>query len=146
MADVANLTAEPVPTASLAYMPRLAKRQATETLIKRLIDHGMPKADAAMVGRSVVDPADARRRLDRLTPVRVPGGTFRALETLVWAPAVMAYAANNREAVARHYPVGVEPGTAEAARYRPLRPPTDASDGVARLEIEADKLAHLFWS
>jgi hypothetical protein len=145
MADSATVTPEPVPTASLAYMARLAKRQATETLIKRLIDHGLPEPDATVVGRAIVDPADARKRLDRLTPVRVPGGTFYAVETLTWAPAVMAYAVNNREAVARHYPAGIEPGTAEAARYRPLRPPTSA-EPLARLDLEAEEPDQLLWS
>jgi hypothetical protein len=141
-----TLKPEPVPTASLATMQRLAKRQAIETFANRLSEHQVARPEAAAVARAVVDPAEARRRLDRLTPVRVPGGTFMALDTLVWAPAIVGYATNNREASARHYPAGVEPGTAEAARYRPLRDPTDASDGSARLELAADSPAHLMWS
>jgi hypothetical protein len=137
---------EPVPTASLASMRRLAKQTAIETLKVRLVDRGIPVPEATAIARATVDPAEARRHLDRLTPVRVPGGTFQALDTLVWAPGILAYATNNREASARHYPAGVEPGTAEAARYRPLREPTDAPDGSARLELSAEEQGHLMWS
>ena len=50
----------------------------------------MPAPMATAVARAVVDPTDARRRLDRLTQIRVPGGIIHALETTVWATAVVA--------------------------------------------------------
>lgn len=139
-------TPDPVPTASLASMRRLAKRTAIDAFKGRLVDRDIPAPEAAAIARATVDPAEARRHLDRLTPVRVPGGTFQALDTLVWAPGILAYATNNREASARHYPAGVEPGTAEAARYRPLREPGDAPDDSARLELSAEEPGHLMWS
>ncbi len=147
MTDAAEtLIPDPVPTASLALMRRLAKRTAIDTFKERLIDRGVPPSAATTIARATVDPAEARRHLDRLTPIRVPGGTFQALDTLVWAPGIMAYATNYREASARHYPAGVAPGTGEAARYRPLREPTDAPDGSACLELAAEEPGHLMWS
>src|SRR5262245_54814664 len=130
---------EAVPVTPLASLQRLAKTSASRTLESRLIDMGLTQAMATAIARAVVDPADARRRLDRLTPIRVPGGIIYALETTVWATAVAPYARNNREASDRHFPAGVKIGTTEAARYKPLGPPTAAPDGGARLEIVAKK-------
>ncbi|MCU1676539.1 MAG: hypothetical protein JWM93_1297, partial [Frankiales bacterium] len=106
----------------------------------------IPAQMAATLARAVVDPTDARRRLERLTQIRVPGGIVYALETTVWATAAVPYVVNNREASARHFPAGVNIGSAEAARYRPLRPPVDAPDGSARLKITATEPQHLVWS
>ena len=127
-------------------MPRLAKRAAAETLERRLDDLVGDAAVAATIAQAIVDPADARRRLERLTPVRVPGGQFFALDTLVWSSAVVAYPTNNRLARGRFYPAGVVPGSSEAARYRPLRPPRDFDGEGAALALHAQDNAHLLWS
>lgn len=147
MSDLDTLPDEDaVPVTPLASLQRLAKTPAVRSLEARLGDIGVTPSMAAVLARAVVDPADARRRLDRLTPVRVPGGIVYALETTVWATAVVPYVVNNREASDRHFPAGVKIGTTEAARYRPLRPPMSAPDGGARLEIAAMKPEHLVWS
>lgn len=132
--------------ATLASMPRLAKRSATDALQRRLEESVTDPAFAAAVGRAIVDPADARRRLERLTPLRVPGGQFFALDTLVWSSAIVAYPTNNRLARGRFYPAGVEPGSSEAARYRPLRPPRDVASADSALALEAQDQGHLLWS
>jgi hypothetical protein len=137
---------EPAPAASLASMERLAKTQAVATFDNKLVADGIPASMATAISRAVVDPADARRRLERLTQLRVPGGIVYALETTVWATAAVAYAVNNRPASERHFPAGTKIGSSEAARYRPLRPPTDPVDGTARLEIAAQESKHLIWS
>jgi hypothetical protein len=126
-------------------MQRLAKATAIATLEKKLIADSVPNAVAVTISRAVVDPADARRRLERLTQIRVPGGVVFALETTVWATAAVPYVVNNREASDRHFPAGVKIGTTEAARYRPLRPPTDAPDDSAGLAIMAEESGHLVW-
>jgi hypothetical protein len=132
--------------ASLGSMPRLARRPATESFVRRLREVLGDSAAAAAIGRAVVEPAEARKRLDRLTPARVPGGTFFVLDTLVWSTAVAAYPTNNRLARARVYPAGVSPGTSEAARYRPLRPPREAAGTTATLHLVAQEPGHLIWS
>ena len=137
---------EPVPAASLASMQRLAKTTAVGSFETRLVSLGIPGPMAASLARAVVDPADARRRLDRLTQIRVPGGIVHALETTVWTTAVVPYVVNNREASDRHFPAGVKIGSTEAARYKPLRPPADAPDGSARLEIGAKERNQLIWA
>jgi hypothetical protein len=142
-----NIDLEPAPAASLASMQRLAKSAAVASLEKRLLaDEKVSEPVARTIARAVVDPADARNRLDRLTHIRVPGGIIYALETTVWATAVVPYLVNNREASDRHFPAGVKIGSTEAARYKPLRPPTDPGDGTARLEIVAGGKEHLIWS
>src|SRR5689334_9422822 len=131
-----NLDLEPAPAASLASMQRLPKTAGVASLEKRLVaDEKISEPMARAIARAVVDPADARNRLERLTQIRVPGGIIYALETTVWATAVVPYLVNNREASDRHFPAGVKIGSTEAARYKPLRPPTDPGDGTARLEI-----------
>jgi hypothetical protein len=146
MASVVPEQAELQQVSTLASMPRLAKRAATEALERRLDDLVGDPAVAAASARAIVDPADARRRLERLTPLRVPGGQFFALDTLVWSSAIVAYPTNNRLARGRFYPAGVEPGSSEAARYRPLRPPRDFDGEGAALVLHAQDQAHLFWS
>src|SRR5689334_22932035 len=89
---------EPVPAASLASMHRLPKTTAVASFEKKLLDDDIPNEMAAIIARAVVDPADARRRLARLTQIRVPGGIVYALETTVWATAAVPYVVNNREA------------------------------------------------
>ncbi len=124
MTDLITLAEEDaMPVTPLASLQRLPKTPAVRSLDTRLSDLGVSAAMATALARAVVDPADARRRLDRLTPIRVPGGIVYALETTVWATAVVPYLVNNREASDRHFPAGVKIGTTEAARYRPLRPP-----------------------
>jgi hypothetical protein len=145
-AATTQIEQEPMPAASLASMQRLAKTTAVASFESKLVALGIPAPMAASLARAVVDPADARRRLDRLTQIRVPGGIIHALETTVWATAVVPYVVNNREASDRHFPAGVKTGVAEAARYKPLRPPVDAADGSARLEITAQERQHLIWS
>jgi hypothetical protein len=142
----AKIDQEPMPAASLASMQRLAKKNAVDSLESKLTGLNVPAPMASSLARAVVDPADARRRLDRLTQIRVPGGIVHALETTVWATAVVPYVVNNREASDRHFPAGMKIGSTEAARYRPLRPPADAADGSARLEIIAQERQHLIWS
>ena len=66
---------------------------------------------AEKVARAVVDPTDARNRLDRLTKIRVPGGSHLRAETTVWATAAAPYVVNNREASERHFPAGVKIGS-----------------------------------
>jgi hypothetical protein len=141
-----NIDLEPAPAASLASMQRLAKTAAVASLEQRLVGEDMPAPMAETIARAVVDPADARKRLDRLTPIRVPGGIVYALETTVWATTIVPYVVNNREAPDRHFPAGIKLGSTEAARYKPLRPPTNAADGSARLEIAAREKKHLIWS
>jgi hypothetical protein len=137
---------EPAPAASLASIQRLAKLPAVSSFEKRLVAEQIPQRMAAAIARAVVDPADARRRLERLTQIRVPGGVVMALESTIWATTAVPYVVNNREARDRHFPAGVKLGSVEAARYRPLRPPTDATDGSAQLEINAEGPQHLVWS
>lgn len=137
---------EAVPAASLSSMQRLAKTTAVATFQRKLEAMELPSTMAAKIARAVVDPTEARNRLDRLTKIRVPGGMIHALETTVWATAAVPYVVNNREASERHFPAGVKIGSAEAARYRPLRPPTDPSDGSARLIVRASNHDHLVWS
>ena len=134
------------PAASLASMQRLAKTSAVTALEGRLQGMGMTAGMANTIARAVVDPTDARRRLDRLTQIRVPGGIVYALETTIWSTAATPYVVNNREASDRHFPAGVKLGSTEAARYRPLRPPTDSACGEASLRIGAEKPEHLVWS
>ena len=142
-----SIELEPAPAASLASMQRLAKTAGVTSLERRLSSDGhLPDGVAKTIARAVVDPAEARNRLDRLTRIRVPGGIIHALETTVWATAAVPYVVNNREASDRHFPAGVKLGSTEAARYKPLRPPTDAGDGTARLEISANGKEHLIWS
>jgi hypothetical protein len=141
-----NLDSELAPAASLASMQRLPKTTAVTSLEQRLEGMGMSASMATAISRAVVDPTDARRRLDRLTQIRVPGGIIYALETTTWATAAAPYVVNNREASDRHFPAGVKIGSTEAARFRPLRPPTDGPDGAATLEITASEPRHLVWS
>ena len=147
MSDTTTLHSEDsVPVTPLASLQRLPKASAVRSFESRLVEIGIPAAMAGVLARGVVDPADARRRLDRLTPIRVPGGIVYALETTVWATALVPYLVNNREASARHFPAGVKIGTTEAALFLPLRPPIGAADGSACLAISATKPDHLVWS
>jgi hypothetical protein len=92
--------------ASLRAIPRLAKTSAVRNLAERLVTRGFSEDTAAAIARAVVDPADARSRLDHLTPVRVPGGTVRVLDCMLWTPAIVPYLVNAREASGRRFPIG----------------------------------------
>ncbi len=131
---------------ALPIVQPLAKRAAQNSFYQRLVAEGLDEQAAAAVARAVVDPTDARRRLDRLVHVRVPGGRFLVLDTVLWAPALAPYAVNNREASGRHYPAGGFDPDDEASRFRPLRPAVDPDDGSARLELRAQSPEHLVWS
>jgi hypothetical protein len=130
----------------LTVVQPLAKKTAHTSLYRRLLEEGLDEPAALAVSRAVVDPADARQRLDRLVPVRVPGGRLFSLDVLAWAPAISNFPVNNREAAARTFPASGSGTTDEAARFRPLRPAQDAPDGSARLHQHADSLDHLLWS
>lgn len=130
---------------SLPVVQPLAKKPAHNALYRRLVEEGIDEPAAAVVARAVVDPADARQRLDRLVPVRVPGGRLFSLDVLVWTPMIANFPVNNREATARTFPASGDENT-EASRYRPLRPAQDAADGSARLEQHASSIDHAVWS
>ena len=146
MAVIYTYDDEQRPTAALPAVEPLARKTAHAGLYRKLVERGLDEPSAAAISRAVVDPADARRRLENLVEVRVPGGRLLALDTTLWTSAVASYAVNNREASARRFPAGVEPGQDEAALFRPLRPPTDPPDESARLELRADFTKHLVWS
>lgn len=142
MSATADLDA---PALSLPVVQPLAKKPAHNSLYRRLAEEGVDEPVAAVVARAVVDPADARQRLDRLVPVRVPGGRLFSLDVLVWTSMVANFPVNNREATSRTFPAGGDHDT-EASRYRPLRPAQDAPDGSARLEQHASSIDHAVWS
>ncbi len=134
------------PQAVLPVVQPLAKKPAHTTLYRRLIEEGVDEPVAAAVARAVVDPADARQRLDRLVPMRVPGGRLYSLDVTVWAPAITSFPVNNREAPGRTFPAAGTVADPEATRFRPLRPAQDAADGSARLEQHAASGEHVVWS
>jgi len=142
MSATSNLDA---PALLIPVVQPLAKKPAHNALYRRLVEEGIDEPVAVVVARAVVDPADARQRLDRLVPVRVPGGRLFSLDVLVWAPMIANFPVNNREATSRTFPAGGDQGT-EATRYRPLRPAQDAPDGSARLEQHAGSIDHAVWS
>lgn len=133
-------------TLPLTVIQPLAKTTAHASLYRRLLEEGLDEAAAEAISRAVVDPADARQRLDKLVPVRVPGGRLFSLDVLVWAAAISNFPVNNREATARSFPASGTDMIGEATRFRPLRPAQDAPDGTARLHQYADSLEHLLWS
>lgn len=130
----------------LTVVQPLAKKTAHTALYRRLVEEGLDEAAAQAIARAVVDPADARQRLDKLVPVRVPGGRLFSLDALVWAPGISNFPVNNREAMSRSFPAGGEAPSAEASRFRPLRPASDAPDGTHQLHQQADSPQHLVWS
>lgn len=134
---------QPLP---LPAIQPLAKKSAHAALHRRLLEEGVDEAAAEAISRAVVDPTEARYRLDRLLPVRVPGGRLYSLDVMVWAPAITNYPVNNREATARFFPASGAAGKTEESRFSPLRPPVDAADGSARLEQYADSTEQLLWS
>lgn len=129
----------------LARVARLAKGPAVKALTERLEGRGFSPPVAKAISRGIVDPADARTRLDRLTPLRVPGGTMYALDCMLWTPALIPYPANSREASNRHFPVGAEDTKEEGGAYPPIRQPRAPKD-AAVLDFEVSDNAHLTWS
>lgn len=131
--------------ASLPTVMPLAKKPAHNNLQRKLLEFGVDSAVAEVIARAVVDPTDARRRLDHLVPVRVPGGQLFSLDVLAWTPMISNFPVNNREATARSFPAGGR-RDGEADRFRPLRPAEDAPDGSARLVQRAASIDHAIWS
>ncbi len=128
----------------LAATPRLPKLPAVKQLAERLASRGYPINVAAAISRAVVDPAYARSRLEHLTPLRVPGGTVLALDCLLWAPALVPYPVNSREASKRHFPAGSNLDGAGGVRP-PVRPPV-GGDSPAELHLRVEDRKHLVWS
>jgi hypothetical protein len=121
----------------------MAKAGAVRALAEKLRGRGFSDGAAESLARAAVDPADVRRRLDRPAPIRVPGAVLEMVEADVWAPMVVPYIANYREADARVFPADDTVSSVDAPRYPPLARPKGDSNGRAILDLNVDGREHL---
>ena len=123
-----------------------AKSTAVRQFADRLVEHGHSAQGASALARAAVDPADARRRLQHPTELHVPGGALLAITVPVWASAIIAHPANTREASNRRYPVAVQPGSSEAAKFPPPREVQASPLGDAELQLPMQSREHVVWA
>jgi hypothetical protein len=114
-------------------LPRL---KAVENLTATLERRGVSDGAAGAVARAVVQPDDARRRLNELVELRVQGGTLLLIETKVWTAGVVPFPTNPRELGHRLYPLGVP--TRDGAP-RLIADPVQTPGRNAELTLRVDK-------
>lgn len=131
------------PRLAAREIPLAPKSSATRALAERLESHDFTPSAALALARAAVDPADVRRRLDRPTPIRVPGAALFTVDMDVWAPAVLPYIANYRESDGRIFPADQTVAEADAPEYPPIRRPKGDPDGRPILELEVQDREHL---
>jgi hypothetical protein len=133
------------PRVAVRSIPPVPKANAVRSLKEKLQSLGFSAGAATAMAAAAVDPADFRRRLERPAPVRVPGAVLETVEVEVWAPMVVPYVVNYREAEGRVFPVDKTVVSGKAPKYPPIRRPKGDSNGRPILEIEVrdrDHLAH----
>jgi hypothetical protein len=125
------------PRLAVREIPRLPKAAAVKALAEKLEGtRGFDVGSATALARTAVDPADFRRRLDRPAPIRVPGAVLWTVEADVWAPTIVPFVANYREAAGRRFPADQSAPASEAPDHPPIRRPLGDPDGRAVLDIE----------
>ncbi|HEU4738543.1 MAG TPA: hypothetical protein VFS54_05605 [Solirubrobacterales bacterium] len=129
------------PRLAVRSIPALPKANAVRALAERLEDRDFHEGAAWGLARAAVDPSDVRRRLDRPSPIRVPGAVLWTVEADVWTPAIVPYIVNYRESVGRIFPAD---DTAESSPpYPPIRRPKGDPTGKPILQIEVEDRGHL---
>jgi hypothetical protein len=124
-------------------IPRLPKASAVKALVEKLEGKGLDPGSAIALARTAVDPADVRRRLERPTPIRVPGAVLWVVEADVWTPTVVPYVVNYREAAGRVFPADASVPSTKAPKHPPIRRPSGDSQGMPVLDVQVDDEAHL---
>lgn len=143
--------AESVPATSVSdgkglpirEIPRMPKTSAVKALADKLGGKGFDPGAAWSLARTAVDPADVRRRLERPTPIRVPGAVLWVVEADVWAPTIVPYVVNYRESAGRVFPADTTVSRAKAPEHPPIRRPSGDPDGKAVLDVEVVNEDHL---
>jgi hypothetical protein len=130
------------PRLAVRDIPPLPKANAVKTLTERFESRGFDEGAARSLARAAVDPSDVRRRLDRPSPIRVPGAVLWTVEADVWTPAIVPYIVNYRESAGRIFPADA---TADGASpsHPPIRRPKGDPSGKPILEIKVDDRDHL---
>jgi hypothetical protein len=124
-------------------IPRSPKTSAVRALVEKLERKGFDSGSALALARTAVDPADVRRRLERPTPIRVPGAVLWVVEADVWTPTVVPYVVNYREAAGRVFPADATVPPAKAPEHPPIRRPSGDPEGKPVLDVQVEDEEHL---
>jgi hypothetical protein len=124
-------------------IPRMSKASAGKALADKLESRGFDPSAAQSIARTAVDPADVRRRLERPTPIRVPGAVLWVVEADVWAPTIVPYVVNYREAAGRVFPADTTVSPAKTPEHPPIRRPVGDLEGRPILDVQVDDEDHL---
>ncbi|HEX6666982.1 MAG TPA: hypothetical protein VF081_10360 [Solirubrobacterales bacterium] len=122
---------------------RPPKASAVKALVEKFEGKGFDRGSATALARTAVDPADVRRRLERPTPIRVPGALLWVVEADVWTPTVVPYVVNYREAAGRVFPADATVPAAKFPEHPPIRRPSGDHQGRPVLDLQVNDEAHL---
>lgn len=123
---------------------RLPARAARRKLEEQLAEW-MPAEFAAAIGRIVVDPEKARKRLQAPTAHHLQGGTLYTIDVEVFSCGVLPFPANPRTVGTRRYPAAGEP-VADAplpAEVYAAAPPADDAKHPPAIDIHVRDAASL---
>ncbi len=117
--------------------PDPARKVAMKRFADALVERGMSEMAASAMAAAVIDPADARKKLQVPSEMRVPGAIIEFIMTPAWAPRLVTNPANARESAGHVLPItGQEMDFKPLGALRPL-------DGRPELTVEVESAEQL---